>query len=377
MQGLLVLLFAFTAVALAQQTAASGGCCFYSGANFTGEIRCTSEPSVAISSAVGIRSFYCTEQYSAAILHSVQNGAPEAIQELVDCGDTVDQTTSAIPVSRITIGECLERRCCCYTGEAKNGDEFCINGNDVATAELQRVQTNGTFRVAECVAAWRAVVLVLDAPNIEIQCGETLDIPAGTRFTGITTYACPVVRSAAVEEEGFSADQFVADAATVDQFDNTFADQAVDEFADIQFDQAAVDNFETFDDDSFVGDAASADQFDNTFAADQAVDEFADVQFDQAAVDNFETFDDDSFVGDAASADQFESTFAADQAVDQFTDAQFDQAAVDNFETFDDDSFVGDAQLDQAVADMAADEQFVDASYESGLDEQFDQFADQ
>jgi hypothetical protein len=328
------LLFAFTAVALAQQTAASGGCCFYSGANFTGEIRCTSEPSVAISSAVGIRSFYCTEQYSAAILHSVQNGAPEAIQELVDCGDTVDETTSAIPVSRITIGECLERRCCCYTGEAKNGDEFCINGNDVATAELQRVQTNGTFRVAECVAAWRAVVLVLNAPNIEIQCGETLDIPAGTRFTGITTYACPVVRSAAVEEEGFSADQFVADAATVDQFDNTFA-------------------------------------------ADQAVDEFADVQFDQAAVDNFETFDDDSFVGDAASADQFESTFAADQAVDQFTDAQFDQAAVDNFETFDDDSFVGDAQLDQAVADMAADEQFVDASYESGLDEQFDQFADQ
>jgi len=373
------LLFAVIAVVLAQdRDNREGGCCVFAGKNFTNEINCTSAPVILIPKGVGIQSFYCTERYSCAIL------LEDRIQELVDCGDTVPETTSltGIPADRVTIGECLDRRCCSYTKEDKSGDEFCINGNDVTPAEIARVQTNGTFRVIECVLNWRASLTVHGrAQEIQVLCGETVDLPPNTRITKLVTTACSGSAAIDGDEGDFSTDEF---AATADQFDNTFAaDQAVDDvesydqFVDVQLDQAVGDNFETFDDESFVGDAASADQFDQAVDDVESYDQFVDVQLDQAVGDNFETFDDDSFVSDAASADQFESTFAADQAVDQFTDAQFDQAVGDNFETFDDDSFVGDAQLDQAVADMAVDEEFVDGSYETGLDEQFDQFADQ
>jgi len=333
-------------------------------------------------------------------------GDDNSIRELVDCGDSIPDTTSptGIPVARITIGECLQRRCCCYTGVNKDGDEYCLNGNDSPADELVRVQTNGTFRVCECVASWRATISVNAKPNIEIQCGETIDLPPSTRFSKVVITACPAVRDGAVvDTDGeFIIDEFDAATADVDfqfdqavdeadfQFDQAVDevdfqyDQAFDEFADVQYDQA-IDEFADVQFDQAVDEFADV-QYDQAvdeadFQYDQAFDEFADVQYDQAIDEfadvQFESFADDSFVGDAATADQFESTFAADQAVDQFTDSQFDQAVGDSFETFADDSIVGDAQLEQAVADMAVEEEFVDATYETGLDEQFDQFADQ
>jgi hypothetical protein len=403
MQGILLFLFALFAVISAQAIArpdSGAGCCFYRKANFQDEIRCTSEPfTIADMNAAvkgkenvkkdGIGSFFCTESYSAAI----QNNA--VIEELVDCGDVVNVTTSQIPVERIEVGECLQRRCCFYTGRNKDGDEFCVNSDESPADELPRVQSAGSFAVAECLEDWKIVAHGRDGKVINIGCGETLDLPASTVFTRLVTSPCARPR-AEMEVVLDSID------AAVDQavFEELVADPQVDQVFDQALDQAVVESTE---------DAIAVDQQVTESVADQAVvdyDHELDLQIDQvldqAVVESTEEtviadpqvdqvidqavldFDDPSLAADQAILDELalddaqflEADQAVDQAVLEFDDPSFaaDQQFLEADQAVMDEASFGDANIDPALVGEGYDQAFMDESFSDFVDEtNFDQ----
>jgi len=272
----------------------------------------------------GIKSFFCTDFFSAAILNK------GSVAELVACGDVVNETTSPIPVESVTIGECLQRRCCFYTGKNKDGNEFCMYADATIKAELDEAQKDAKFAVGECVEDWKATLYFVGGKTTSVDCGVTLDL-TGQTYDRIVLSRCPTLSSAVFEAvddpEGF-VDGFQADQAIGDNF---------------QADQAFVDNFQA---DQAIGDSFQADQaFVDGFQADQAIgDNF---QTDQAFVDDFQA---DQAFGDNFQADQaFVDSFQADQAFQDADLGDFDaQAVADSFEQ----AFEGQVFVDSNEADQ-------------------------
>jgi hypothetical protein len=391
MQGVLLFLFALIAVSCARslQEDNGGGCCFYRQEGFQDLIRCTSEPFTIAEltpngkKSEGIRSFFCTDTYSASI-----QGANGKIEELVDCGDVVNVTTSPIPTWSVAVGECLQRRCCFYTGRNKDGDEYCVNADGAPVDELPRVQANGKFVVAECLAEWSSTVHVTggNSPVINIGCGETFDIPsaASLTITRIETSPCPVgdfaddveddnsqavaeaVEDTYVEQSwggavgDASVDAAVGDAEFAEAFDEQYVDQSVDQLAVDQFaDQAVSDTYvEDTNADQFADQAVS-----DTYVEDTNVDQFADQFADQAVSDTYvEDTNADQFADQAVS-----DAYVEDTNTDQFVQAEyFDAAVVD--EVADQDVFSADVPTvtEQAVYEMESD--FVaDGNYDAAF----------
>jgi hypothetical protein len=352
MQGILLFLFALFAVISAQAIArpdSGAGCCFFRKANFQDEIRCTSEPfTIAdVNSAIrgketvkkdGIGSFFCTQTYSAAI----QNNA--VIEELVDCGDVVNETTSPIPVERIEVGECIQRRCCFYTGKDKDGDEFCINTDESPADELPRVQAAASFAVAECLEDWKIVAHARDGKVINIACGETLDLPAGTIFTRVTTSPC--ARPRAEMETVEDPIDVALDQAVLDATEEFVVDPLVDQVVDEALDQAVVESTE---------DSIAVEQIEQVTESvvEQAV---ADFDHDLDLLDQ---------VVDQAVVESTEDAVVVDPQVDQVVDQALDQAVLD----FEDPSLAEQQQVDQAVFDelVLDDVQFLDSEVDSAV----------
>jgi hypothetical protein len=301
----------------------------------------------------GIQSFFCEDGWSAAIVH---NNQP---QELVDCGDTVPETTIPVPADRITIGPCMQRRCCFYSGKNKDGNEYCMYAEASVEAELKNAQAE-PFLVGECLSDWKAE-LVGKNGKVNVDCGVTLDLDAKNTYDKITLTPCkaPPVKAAAETE-------LVLDTLGEDDFDATFQDQAVadtfegeDEFAefetedDFQGDFAVADENEEemLNDDEFLADA-SLDQALADVANDEDLnhgleEEFADDFADQAFAD----FDEEEFVGDyndQAVMDAFNEELAFSEedefAGDYFDEAVADEEEEDNFDqVFEEEEFVGQA----------------------------------
>jgi len=386
MQGVLVFLFALVAINYAQDVG-TGGCCFFRQSNFVDEIRCTSS-SFTISDATnkaktvdGIGSFFCTERFSAAILYQTK------LQELVDCGDVVNLTISQIPTDSVTVGECMKRRCCLYTGKNKDGNEYCVNTDAPPAGELPRVQATDRFVVVECLAEWQTTIQVTGGKVIQVACGETFDMPANDLLiTSITTKPCAGPRAIAE--------------AVVD-YDDEFADQTISEFEGAENADQAVSEF---NDDDFV----ALDQAFSDLALDQAVTDYEDefVALDQAVTDYEDEFvaldlavadyEGEEFVDDAAFEDQYVDQYA-DQAVvdadwadvpvvdaaafeDQYADQYVDQAVYETTEEFVDeatvdafDQAVGD-NYDAAVGEEYVDQAFVDESFSDYQEDDFDNY---
>jgi hypothetical protein len=371
MQGVLLFLFALIAVNCAQED--DGGCCFYRDINFENEIICTNEPftiadvSQNKNAEDSIQSFFCTDTYSAAI--QSQGGKTE---QLLECGDVLDIALKKIPTVTVSVGKCLRRRCCFYTGQQKDGDEYCINVDASPADELERVQKGGKFKVVECMADWSTTIKVNDVKNgpksLEVACGETFDIlnSADLTIIDIKTTPCEV-------EDSLENSQAIAEAIddTSDEFaaDQAVTDAVADEFAGDQFDAAVGDvQFEEAFDEQYV------DQSVDQFAEQLAVDQFA---ADQAVADASEIFA--AEVPTVAQAVyEGEDDFVADGNIDAaFADASYsvDQSVDLAVADFNDAAFADAAVTDAAVADASAD-QFVDESFSDAdqLDDQFDNY---
>jgi len=354
MQGALVI-FALISIACAQQLP-PGGCCFYADKSYQNEVACTNSAFTIAelnfaskANFKGIQSFFCEEGWSAAIVSKDQP------QELVDCGDTVPETTTPIPVDRVTIGPCMQRRCCFYSGKNKDGNEYCMYADTSVEAELKNAQSD-PFLVGECLQEWKAEMTGKNG-KVTIDCGVTLDLVATNTYDKITLTPCSAPK--AESEDVFNT---MGD----DSFDATFQDQAVadtfegeDEFAqfndeDFQADFAVadVDNVEMFNDDEFLGDAS----LDQAFADVNEEDLLQDFDHDGTGPDDFADqafadYNDDEFVGDYNDQAVMEAfneelafaeedvEFAGDQAV---ADESFDQE--DNFDqVFEEEEFAGQA----------------------------------
>jgi hypothetical protein len=246
----------------------------------------------------GIKSFHCTEFFSAAILNKGD------VAEFIGCGDVVNETISPIPVDNVTVGECHQRRCCFYTGANKDGNEYCMYADTSVPEELSQSQSP-PFLVGECTQGWKATLYHKGGiKKTEVDCGVTLDLPTpADTFDRIVLARCP---SPVRAEEEFVVDTFGAD-------EDNFADLALDDntenFADVQNNE--LDSFQT---DQAISDVA----FDQTFELEG--DDFADQAFasfnteedfaDQAIYENFDIEDESSHHGfeDQASQES-ESSF--------------------------------------------------------------------
>lgn len=346
MQGALVI-FALITFVCAQTTSSvpPGGCCFYSDKAYQNEVACTNagftiaELNFASKATFkGIQSFFCEDGWSAAIMSKGE------AQELIDCGDTVPETTTHIPVDSVTIGPCLQRRCCFYSGKNKDGNEFCMYTESTVEAELKNAQSEA-FLVGECVQEWKAELTGKNG-KLNIDCGVTLDLDGKNNYDKITLTPCaaPKAESEAIE------DTFVAE-----ELVDTFQDQAV---ADANVEVA--DDLLSFDE----ADLAVADA--NVELADDQL--LADASLDQAITDVAN--DDASFAVADANVDDELLAFNHDG-----TDADFADQAVADFS--DEDLFAGDYNADQAVMD-AFDEEFLDNFADQAVGDNFDQvFGDQ
>jgi len=336
MQGALII-FALITFVCAQQPSAlpPGGCCFYSDKAYQNEVACTNAPFTIAelnfagkATFKGIQSFFCEDGWSAAIVFKGE------AQELVDCGDTVPETTTHIPTDTVTIGPCLQRRCCFYSGKNKDGNEYCMYAGTSVEAELKNAQSE-PFLVGECLQEWKAELTGKNG-KVNIDCGVTLDLDGKTNFDKITLTAC-----AAPKAEG-------------EAVENTLGEELVDTF---QADQAVDDELAAF----AVADMSVEDQLLEDSFTDAAVDDTSFAVADTNAEDELLAFnhgaEGDDFAADQAVADQA----VADQAVTDFSD---------------EDLFVGDYN-DQAVMD-AFDEQFIDNFADQAVGDNFDQvFGDQ
>jgi hypothetical protein len=365
MQGALII-FALITFVCAQQAPPSlppGGCCFYHDKGYQGEVACTSSAFTiaelnfpAKATFKGIQSFFCEEGWSAAIISKDQP------QELIDCGDTVPETTTPIPTDRVTIGPCLQRRCCFYSGKNKDGNEYCIYSDASVEAELKNAQSE-PFLVGECLQEWKAELTGKNG-KLNIDCGVTLDLDAKNSYDKITLTPCTPPK----------AEIELVENTMGDNFDDTFQDQAVvdtfegeDDLAftdanegDADFAVSDADNVEMLNDDEFLADAsldlAFADANDDeSFAMtdfnDDVEAEFQDFNHDGEGADftdqAFADFEEDDLFGDyndQAVMDAFNEEFPElmeDQFVDQAV-SDFDQEG-DNFdEVFEEDDFAAD-----------------------------------
>jgi hypothetical protein len=387
MQGILFIVFALIALTFGQSSLNrdAGGCCFYRKANFQDEIRCTSESFTILDvnknikgketvNKDGIASFFCTERYSAAILSE-----NDRLEELVDCGDVVNETTSAIPTVNVTVGECIQRRCCFYTGASKDGIEFCLNTDEAPVAELARVQTNGSFAVAECLEAWKVTGQTPEGKVVNVGCGETFDLEAKTVFTKLVTSPCAGARAVMESIDDTFGDEFAVDQAVadmdvagealeeqqVDQAVTEFSDDLAADFAEQQVDQAVSDQVA----DEVVFDENTADQAFGEEFVDQAVfdESFADANVDQL----------DQAVSDQVVDEVVFDENTADQAVfgDEFVDEESDFLVDEFADQAVSDDFVGDEFADQAVGDADIDPSFVEEGYDNAFtDESFSDF---
>jgi len=265
-------------------------------------------------------------------------------QELIDCGDTIPETLLPIPVDSVTIGPCLARRCCFYSGQNKDGNEFCMYTDTTVASELTNAQSEA-FLVGECVQEWKAELTVVNGGKVNIDCGVTLDLNAQTKYSKISLTPCAAPKAEAeVVEDTFVADELV----------DTFQDQAV---ADANVEVA--DDLLAFDEADLAVADANVELADDQLLADASLDQaFADVANDDASFAVADANVDDellAFNHDGESAD------FADQAVADFSD---------------EDLFAGDYN-DQAVMD-AFDEEFLDNFADQAIGDNFDQvFGDQ
>jgi len=361
MQGALII-FALITFVCAQEAAKlpPGGCCFYSDKAYQNEVACTNsaftiaELNFASKPAFkGIQSFFCEEGWSAAIVHKDQP------QELIDCGDTVPETSSPIPTDRVTIGPCLNRRCCFYSGKNKDGNEYCMYSEASVEAELKNAQSE-PFLVGECVQEWKAELTGKNG-KVNIDCGVTLDLAATNSYDKITLTPCTPPK----------AEAEIVENTLGDNLDDTFQDQAVVDTFESEDDLAFAD----FNEDDFQGDFAFADAEDvemlndDEFLGDASLDQaFADANDDEAlALTDFDDeteFQDFNHGGDdftdAAFAD-FEDTdaaFADFEEDDLFVGDYNDQAVMDAFAEENSDFQEEDQFVDQAVSDFDQEDNF-------------------
>jgi len=321
LQVLVLISLVFLALTSAQTTpaASDSGCCFYSQPQYQGDpVICTSE-NTGFNTEVIIQSYFCTEDYSAAIFAKA-NLVGDPI-ELVECGEEQPALLKQMAVNSIAVGRCAQSACCFYSSaEPSAGGEYCISvgAPPPVKEELAAVQNDGKLKLLTCNAGYTAR-LTYDKGAIDVPCGGEKQAPADVTFTAIAISDCITAPPAK------AIDEAAGDFATVDQAVGDYAvDQAVGDYATV--DQAVGD---------YMADQAVAD-----YAVDQAV---GDYMADQAVAD-YATVD--QAVGDYATADQAVADYAtADQAVGDYATA--DQA-------------VGDyATADQAVGDYATADQAV------------------
>jgi hypothetical protein len=343
MQGALVI-FALISFVCAQQLP-PGGCCFYAEKAYQNEVACTNSaftiaelnfPTKA--NFKGIQSFFCEEGWSAAIV------SKDKPQELVDCGDTVPETTSPIPTDRVTIGPCMQRRCCFYSGKNKDGNEYCMYADTSVEAELKNAQSD-PFLVGECLQEWKAELTGKNG-KVSIDCGVTLDLDAKNTYDKITLTPCSAPKA---ESED------VFDTMGDDSFDATFQDQAVADTFEGEDAELA-----EFNDDDFQADFAVADENVEMLYDD---DEFlADASLDQAFADFSEEDLLQDFDHDGTGSDDFaDQAFADYNDEEQFVGDYNDQAVMEAFNEelafAEEDEFAGDQYVDQAVADESFDQE--------------------
>jgi len=341
MQGALVI-FALISIVCAQQAAnlPPGGCCFYAGKSYTDEVACTNSAFTIAelnfakkSEFKGIQSFFCEDGWSAAI---VNNDQP---QELVDCGDTVPETTTPIPTTRVTIGPCMQRRCCFYSGKNKDGNEYCMYSESSVEAELKNAQSE-PFLVGECLQEWKATMTGKHGTTT-VDCGVTLDLDAKNSYDKITLTPCGAKPKAEAED--------VQDTMGEDAFDATFQDQAVADTFEGE------DEFAEFNDEDF-GDFAVADENvemlnDDEFLADASLDQaFADVANDEDLLQDFNHNGEDVDFADQAFADYEDEQFVGD-----YNDEAVMEAFNEELAFAEEDEFAGDVEFDQAFADESFD----------------------
>jgi hypothetical protein len=341
MQGALVI-FALISFVCAQQLP-PGGCCFYADTAYQNEVACTNSaftiaelnfPSKA--NFKGIQSFFCEEGWSAAIVSKDQP------QELIDCGDTVPETTTPIPADRVTIGPCMQRRCCFYSGKNKDGNEYCMYADSSVEAELKNAQTE-PFLVGECLQEWKAELTGKNG-KVSIDCGVTLDLDAKNSYDKITLTPCGAPK-AEIED--------VVNTLGDDSFDATFQDQAVaDTFEGEDVEFAQFNDEEEFQADFAVADVDNTEMFyDDEFLADASLDQaFADVN-EEDLLQEFDHTNDD--FADQAFADYNEE----DQFVGDYNDQAVMEAFNEELAFAEEDAYAGDQYFDQAVADESFDQE--------------------
>jgi hypothetical protein len=359
MQGALIIFALISFVCAQQASLPPGGCCFYSEKGYQNEVACTNaaftiaELNFASKATFkGIQSFFCEEGWSAAIISKDQP------QELIECGDTVPETTTPIPTDRVTIGPCLQRRCCFYSGKNKDGNEYCMYADSSVEAELKGAQSE-PFLVGECLQEWKAELTGKNG-KVNIDCGVTLDLDAKNSYDRITLTPC----SAPKAEIEAVVDTFG------DNFDDTFQDQAVvDTFEDEDLGFVDVSNEEDFQADFAVADAENVEMLnDDEFLADASLDQaFADANEEDFAMADFN--EDDALATADFNDEEFqdfnhdvEADFAADQAfadyegedefADQFVGDYNDQAVMDAFNDEFPEFLEEDQYVDQAVSDF-------------------------
>jgi hypothetical protein len=356
MQGALIIFALITFVCAQQSTQLpTGGCCFYQEKGYEKEVACAStgftiaELNFASKATFkGIQSFFCEEGWSAAI---VEKDIP---QELIDCGDTVPETTRPIPTDRVTIGPCDKRFCCFYSGKNKDGNEYFMYSGASVDAELKNAQSE-PFLVAECVQEWKAELTGKNG-KVVVDCGVTLDLDPKNTYDKITLTPC-TPKVAAVSEE---------------IVDNTMGDEIVDTFQD----QAVVDTFETVDDLGFVDaneetDFAVADANvemlnDDELLADASLDQaFADYTDDELLAFAMADLNEDAEFVDYNHVDGTDDQAFADfQEDDLFVGDYNDQAVMDAFNDELGAEIVEDQYVDQAVADYDLDGDNFDQVFE-------------
>jgi hypothetical protein len=363
MQGALII-FALITFVCAQQAAQlpPGGCCFYSDKGYQNEVACTNSaftiaelnfPSKA--TFKGIQSFFCEEGWSAAIVHKDQP------QELIDCGDTVPETTTHIPTERVTIGPCLQRRCCFYSGKNKDGNEYCMYAEASVEAELKNAQSE-PFLVGECLQEWKAELTGKNG-KVNIDCGVTLDLDAKHSYDKITLTPCSAPKAEMEIVENTMGDNF-------EEID-TFQDQAVVDTFETEDDAALAD----FNEEDFQGDFAFADAENVEMLNDDEL--LADASLDQAFAD---ANDEEALAMTDFNEEEFQDYNGEDV---EFADENSHEALADyeGEEEFVEDQFVGDYN-DQAVMDAFAeefgaelleDDQFVDQAV-TDFDQEGDNF---
>jgi len=327
-----------------------GGCCFYSDKGYQNEVACTNAAFTIAelnfaskASFKGIQSFFCEEGWSAAI---VNNDEP---QELVDCGDTVPETTNPIPTTRVTIGPCLQRRCCFYSGKNKDGNEYCMYAGSSVEAELKNAQSE-PFLVGECLQEWKAELTGKNG-KVSIDCGVTLDLDAKHNYDKITLTPCSAPKAESEEIVDTLGDNFedtFQDQAVMDTFeteDAAFVDYNVDEDFQADFAVADAENVDMLTDDEFLADASLDQAF-----ADANDDETAFAMADFNDEDEFQDYD--HIDGEADFADQAFADYEEDLFVDDFVGDYNDQAVLEAFVEENPELFEEDQFVDQAVADF-------------------------